>query len=64
MDKAADNQEKVAQIKRKYAFNEITREEAIEQISPIVENINEKSREIAKKYSTRPRLITAISLLR
>lgn len=64
MNKAVDNQEKVAEIKRKYAYGEITREEAFETIAPIVQEINDKAREIAKKYKTKPRLVNAISLLR
>lgn len=64
MSKAEENQEKVAEIKRKYAYGEITREEAFESIAPIVEEINNKSKEIAKKYKMKPRLVNAISMLR
>lgn len=64
MNKAAENQEKVAEIKRQYMFGEITREEAIESINPIIEEINSKAKEIAKKHNMKPRLVNAISLLR
>lgn len=64
MNKAVENQEKVAEIKRKYAYGKITREEAFAEIDPIVKEINEKAKEIAKKYKTKPRLVNAISMLR
>lgn len=42
----------------------ITREEAKHKAAPIIDEINKKSVEIAKKYGQRPRLVTFASIMR
>lgn len=48
-----------------YIIGEITREEALEHVSPYVKTFNEKSKEIAKRFEIKkPKLITASQFLR
>jgi len=47
-----------------YQLNKCTRGEAKENIMPYLDAINEKSKEIAKKYSQNPRLVSFISYVR
>lgn len=53
-----------ANAKFEYKTGQITREQAIEQIQPYIDVANAKSREIAKKYNQRPKLITLTGYLR
>lgn len=54
---AIENQKKVAEINRRYMADEITREEAIELLTPIGNEINAKAKQIAKKYGMAPRYV-------
>lgn len=50
--------------KFEYKTGLINREEAKEKIQPFIDAFNAKSKEVAKKYNQRPRLITLASYLR
>lgn len=56
-DKAQQNQEAVKEINRQFMADEITAEEAVALLKPIADSVNERAREIAKKYNMRPRLV-------
>ena len=54
-----------AEIARlQYQMNHITRDEAKEQIMPYINVINERSKELAKKYNQKPKLVTFITFFR
>lgn len=42
----------------------ITREEAKEEITPYLNALNNRSRELAKKYNQKPKLVSFISYIR
>lgn len=50
-DEAIKNRATLAEIKRMYYSNEITREQAKELASPILKRINKKAAKIAKKHN-------------
>lgn len=43
---------------------EITYKEALEMVKPYIDAVNAKSKEIAKKYGMRPKLVNVKSFLR
>lgn len=47
-----------------YRANIITREEAKKQIMPYINAVNERSKELAKKYNQRPKLVNFSSYVR
>ena len=47
-----------------YGQGKITREEAINQITPYIEHANKKGKEIAKRYGTYHRSIDMLGFLR
>lgn len=54
-----------AEIARaKYRSNYISRDEAKEQIMPYLDSVNERSRELAKKYNQKPKLVTFTAYVR
>lgn len=53
LDAAAKNREDIAAIKHRYLTGQITREEAQRQAAPVIERINAKMQEIAKKHGKR-----------
>ncbi|PED64050.1 hypothetical protein [Priestia megaterium] len=55
--------EKALIAKSKYHYGVISKEEASEKIVPFVEAYNAKSKEVAKKYNQRPRLISFSSFV-
>lgn len=61
---AAQNREEIARIKNSMLAGEITYEEARIQAAPILERINEKSKELAKKYGRRHVAITFSEIMR
>lgn len=63
-DNAINNREKLNQIKYDMACGVISYDEAIERAAPVVEAINNKACELAKKYGMRPQLVNARALLR
>lgn len=65
MDKQAlENRAEIARIKNALAFGEITYAEAREQAAPTLKRINEKAKELAKKYNRRHREITFAEIMR
>lgn len=59
---------KLKQIAEEYRFlyqtNQITRDIAKNNIMPYINAINEKSKEIAKKYNQKPKKVTFITFIR
>ena len=49
-EQAIKNQEEVAEINRRFMRDEITKDEAVELLQPIRDRVNNKAKEIAKKY--------------
>lgn len=49
-EQAIRNQEEVAEINRRFMRDEITADEAVELLEPIRDRVNNKAKEIAKKY--------------
>lgn len=47
-----------------YRINQCDREVAKEMIQPYLDLVNEKSKEIAKKYNQRPKLVQFVSYVR
>lgn len=65
MDKQAlENRAEIARIKNDLAFGKITYAEAQEQAAPTLKRINEKAKELAKKYNRRHRDITFAEIMR
>lgn len=50
--------------KHLYMNNEITREDAIAEITPFIDYVNNKSIQIAKKYNQKPKMVKINSFLR
>lgn len=61
---AQSNREAVDEIKRQLHNGEITYDEALEQIAPIVDRINKKGAQLAKKYKISHKRVTAREILR
>ncbi|MFY9228330.1 MAG: hypothetical protein WAO28_03315 [Candidatus Microsaccharimonas sp.] len=70
LEQAGKNREEIAEIKRRYAFGEITRDEAKELAQPIIDRINERTVSVTKKLNQKykvyrkPALLDFISLMR
>lgn len=52
------------QAKNEYAFGQITREQAKERIQPYLDAVNEKSKEISKKYGKKHKDVSFIGFIR
>lgn len=63
-EEAKQNREKIDNIKLRLSLGQISYLEAKIEARPIIENINLKSKELAKKYNTRPKLVTFTELMR
>lgn len=63
-NQAAQNRAEIARIKNDLAFGKITYTEAQEQAAPTLKRINEKAKELAKKYNRRHRDITFAEIMR
>lgn len=63
-DKAISNRIAIAEIKRRYYSNEITREEAKLLAEPILDRVNLRAKEIAKKHDKKHYKITFSSVMR
>lgn len=61
---ALQNREEITRIKNALAIGEITYAEAQEQAAPTLKRINEKAKELAKKYNRRYRDITFAEIMR
>ncbi|PPA67024.1 hypothetical protein [Lactococcus lactis] len=55
---------KAEQARILYKRGEISYSEAINSIKPYIDKINNKSKELAKKYKQRPRLVKINSFMR
>ncbi len=55
---------KADQAKILYKRGEISYNEAIDSIKPYIDKVNIKSKELAKKYNQRPRLVKINSFMR
>nr|DAV75097.1 MAG TPA: hypothetical protein [Caudoviricetes sp.] len=64
MTEAEKNLEAVADIKRRLGRGELTLDEAKAELKPIVDKINAKNRELARKYKVGARLVSVSSILR
>ena len=65
MNEKTELLEKAYAARDLYIIGEITREEALEYVSPYVKTFNEKSKEIAKRFEIKkPKLITESQFLR
>lgn len=64
MEKAIENQNKIKDIKNRMLSGEISYEQAKIEAKPIVDIINAKSIEIAKKYNTKAKKISFTEIIR
>lgn len=63
-DEAISNRMAIAEIKRRYYSNEITREEARLLAGPILERINKRAKAIAERHGKKPYKIDFINAMR
>lgn len=56
-DQVTENYKAVEDINRRFMADEITREQALKELQVIADRLNIKSKEIAKKYKVKARLI-------
>lgn len=63
-NEAQDNQEKIADIKRRMVAKEISYEEAKAEAQPVIDRINAKAAEIAKKYNKRAKKLSFSEIMR
>lgn len=63
-NEAKQNREKIEAIKAQLSLGQISYAEAKEQAAPIVNAINLKAKELAKKYGMRPHLVDFAALMR
>lgn len=55
---------KAEEAKQLYRIGKMTREDAQQIIVPYLEAVNNKSKELAKKYDQKPKLVTFAAYLR
>ena len=63
-EQAIENRKKINHIKNALDLGWITYGQAQEMAKPTIDSINEKSKEIAKKYGVKPQLVTFSMLMR
>ena len=61
---AADNREKLYGIRAKLVSGRITYDEAKAEAAPVIEAINLKAKEIAKKHGKRPQTVSFGAIMR
>lgn len=61
---AADNREKLYGIRKQMLSGQITYDEAKELAAPVIEAINTKAKEIAKRHGKRPQLVSFGAIMR
>lgn len=61
---AAENRDKLYGIRKQMLSGQITYDEAKEQAAPIIEAINTKAKEIAKRHGKRPQLVSFGAIMR
>jgi hypothetical protein len=64
MEKAVANREALYGIRDRLFYGEISYEEAKKEAEPIINSINEKAVELAKKYGAKPQLVNFQSIMR
>lgn len=64
MELAIQNREDIAEIKKALALGYISYDEAKIEAKPVLDRINKKGKEIAKKYNKNYRPITFIEIIR
>jgi len=64
MNKAIENRERISIIKKDYNSGKISRETAKALAEPIIDSINERGAEIAKKYNKKHSKVSFIGLMR
>lgn len=63
-NEAVQNQEQIADIKRRMSSGELSYEEAKAEAQPVIDRINAKAKELAKKYNKRPKLMNFSEIMR
>lgn len=63
-EEAKQNRKRINDIRLRLSLGQISYLEARIEARPIIESINLKSKELAKKYKTRPKLVTFTELMR
>lgn len=63
-NEAQDNQEKIADIKRRMVAKELSYEDAKLEAQPVIDRINAKAAEIAKKYNKRAKKLSFSEIMR
>lgn len=61
---AADNREKIADIRRRMQAGQINYDQAKAEAQPVIDAINSKAKLIAKKYKKRPQLVSFAAIMR
>lgn len=64
MDTAIQNRKAINHIKNALSLGWITYDEAKEMAQPIIDDINKRAIEIAKKHKVKPGLVNFVSLMR
>ncbi len=64
MEQAIKNREELTEIKMALAIGDISYDEARKLASPILDRINSKGKEIAKKYNKKYHAISFIEVMR
>lgn len=64
MTTASVNRQKIQTIRRRMVNGQISYIEAKQEAQPIIDDINEKAAEIAKKYGMRPSKVSFAALMR
>ena len=63
-NEAISNREAIADIKRRYAQGLISREQAKNEAEPVINRINKKGQEIAKKHNVKYYSVDFVNLMR
>jgi len=63
-NEAVSNREAIANIKRRYSLGLITREQAKKEAKPIIQRINLRGQEIAKKHQVKYYPVDFVNLMR
>ena len=64
MNQAVDNREKIQDIRRRLLRGAIDYEQARDEAQPIIDAINEKSAEIAKRHNMKAKKMTFAGIMR
>lgn len=61
---ATDNMQKIADIRKAMQSGELNYDDAFDKAKPIIDRINARGKELAKKHGMRPKMITFSELMR